>query len=300
MEKSMSDQYSMFPLMISEDLPNAISSQASEDGAMPCASQDGQTISQSGQDRHHASPSAQQARDLEQMTPDTSPPIFSAWSGLAAPACCLASRSQARQCSENLQKALETELQARLNGRGSMTYKTVWKPHITPLGRQIYRLRASGASISDKEPSSEQSHPNGWNTPRTTDSNGAQIGKTMTGGLALHQTVAVCLTGWSTASSRDYKDSAGMATTATNPDGSTRNRTDQLPRQAQLTGLARLTVSGEMLIGSDAGMESGGQLNPAHSRWLMGYPPAWDDCAVTAMPSSRKQPQNSSKHSQKP
>lgn len=107
---------------------------------------------------------------------------------------------------------------------------------------------------------------------------------------------------------RDFAQMAGwptpMAGTPARGGNSEAGNTDASRRTAALCGAeiaghglslpapppgpARFTADGRMLTGSSAAMPSGGRLNPAHSRWLMGYPPAWCDCAVTAMRSSRR------------
>ena len=84
-------------------------------------------------------------------------------------------------------------------------------------------------------------------------------------------------------------------------DGTGTNRTEitSLQVMSKTVEPARLTASGLLLTGSSAGTESGGQLSPEHSRWLMGYPAEWTSCAGSATPSSRKSRRSSSKRSSK-
>ena len=109
-----------------------------------------------------------------------------------------------------------------------------------------------------------------WATPQQNDYKGApdQTYRERGGGAKGEQLSHQVRGAWATPVGRDGKNSAGTS----------RNR--DLP--------------GQTSSGSPAATAKLGQLNPAFSRWLMGYPAAWDSCGVTATRLSRKSRQKSS------
>lgn len=125
----------------------------------------------------------------------------------------------------------------------------------------------------------------GWGTPTVQDAKHSTLSPSEAKRDPNVLRNQVQLAGWATPSSRDWKDTPGMATTGMNPDGSTRTRLDQLPRQALLA-----SESGPIPTSSTVatGGKGGFLLNPRFSLWLQGFPTEWASCGERVTRSSRR------------
>ena len=270
---------------ISPDSHNVTSSRELVSGLMPCGKRAGPMTGPCGRGAAPVNLSAQQAEELGLLTSGTYGPPSTG----SLPSAALAS-------------SLANRLQAKTVLLGSTMYKLTWKTRVTPAGHSISALRGSVRRTLDKDSGLLLK---GWPTPRTV-TGGAEsaqrkqeLGRAQSGGSDLQ--ADVLLTGWATPAQRDYrhanakawKDRGGgkkgeqLNNQVVHLAGQTVNPTDAV-HYLQRDQPARLTATGELLTGSGAGMASGGQLSPAHSRWLMGLPAEWGSCAAMVMPSSRR------------
>jgi len=253
-----------------------ISSQASESGATRSDSPAGQTTAPSGPAPAPASLSPSLAVAKALRTSATSGPSGSDSSASAA-----------------LQSSLESRLRALTASRGSTLYALTWKERVTPSGHQISALRASARRTSASASISSES---GWPTPVKADGDGGRTSAetSATGRTADGRKVSVSLNhvarlaGWPTPNATNG-DKSVRTQEGSEKEAERKGWSNDLCVEAHSVLAVPRQAFGATLAGFFAETEKLDQLNPAHSRWLMGLPPAWDDCAPTATRSSRKQ-----------
>ena len=261
----MSGQLSMFEPTTSGASTSATSSQGSGSGAMPFGKPDGVTTATSGPEAVPASLSASQ--DVKVAS------VMSAISGRTG---------RGSSASADLTLSLASRLQVVTGLLGSTLFALTWKQRVTPSGRSIPALRASGLRTSGSDCSS-------WPTPNT-PSGGRSVDPSERGNtMADHHHFphdlpnAAALATWATPTTRDHKDG----------DCSEQVKAGTIPISALLG--RQVHLFGQPETGSPASMAKRGQLNPAFSRWLMGLPPEWDACAPTETASSLRKRKPSSK-----
>lgn len=240
-------------------------SPVSEPGATPCASPAGPTTAPSGRAHAPANLSARQARERGLLTSGTCGPPSAGSSASTALASSLASR-----------------LRSNVATLGSTLYRLTWRGKATPAGRPYFQLVASVPRTSD-------SAATGWPSPHARSGAGGEytdVEKAIARFLDprrnndLNEAVFLAAWGSPNASSPGGSPEQALKRKEGHPCGQS---VTCLEHQVQLVEPVRLTASGEVLTGSAAGTTSSGQLDPAHSRWLMGLPEEFCDCEVTAM-----------------
>ena len=174
----------------------------------------------------------------------------------------------------DLSRRLASRLQAKTGKLGSTLYKMRWTEKVTPSGNALPWHVASVRRTKDNDCTS-------WPTPVATregvgESPEAKKARGQNPGLTL--SYAAGMTAWPTPTSRDHKDGKHCPNVPVNSLLGREVWKTENPRPA------RLTATGELLTGSSAQILNGGQLNPEHSRWLMGLPREYSLSGPTETP----------------